>query len=181
MSSTKKLGNGRRVLIVVLKSTEERLQTTCFRGCGVRKAGNFALWRSTGDLFNNTHVLRKFLRHVVEAFAAGLSQSRVTIKYHSDMGWSSTIPAPPYRPDSVEVFYPNRHSVAWRVKPSRTDITALPTDLITIAYEIRETLGRPTIFVHTIYPGRDVGALLGNVSARERVVFFDFDHPGDAI
>jgi len=165
-------------LIVVPKETEERLQGTCFRGCGLRKSGNFAHWRSPGDLFNNAHILRKFLRDVAENFATGSSQGRVTIKYHSNVGWSSTVPAPPRKPDGVEMFYLNHHSVSWRVKPDRVDLLAPQTDLVTIVYQVQDTPGRPLVLVHTLYPGRDVGPLLGNVSARERVVFFNLGHPG---
>jgi hypothetical protein len=32
-----------------------------------------------------------------------------------------------------------------------------------------------------MYPGPDIGELVGDVSARENVVFFDWNHPGEPI
>jgi hypothetical protein len=33
--------------------------------------------------------------------------------------------------------------------------------------------------LYTVYPGRDVGELVGNVSEREKVLFLDWDAPGE--
>ena len=180
MHITRKLEDGRKVVIRVRPDMEIRLKGKCFRGLYERKAGNFLNWRSASEVFRDPHILREFLRDVVDALVAGTQMNRVEILHHSNVGWSSTMPGTPRKPDYVEPFHPTRRSYAWRVKLDRTDILAPRTDLATIVYELKREDGRLVAIVQSIYPGPDVGEIEGNVSYRERVVFFDFSHPGAA-
>ena len=180
MHITRRLEDGRKVVIIVRPDTEIRLKGKCFRGRHERKAGNFLNWRSASEVFRDPHILREFLRDVADALAAGAQLNSVEIRHHSNVGWSSTMPATPRKPDYVERFNPNRRSIAWRVKLDRTDVLAPRTDLVTIVYEVKHEDGRLVAIIHSTYPGEDVGEIEGNVSYRERVVFFGFSHPGAA-
>ena len=94
------------------------------------------------------------------------------------VGWPGTDELTKYKPEDLEEFSPNRHSKALRVKKDRLDLLVPLTNFVTLVYELRPERYQTAIIVHSMYPGKDIGELHGNITEREKVVFFDWDHPG---
>lgn len=166
--------------LIVRTATEERLSTTHFRPADRPLAGNFALLRNARQLLL-AGASESLVEHAHSSLTAGLHRNRVTIKAPELIGWSGTDCWNGYNVGAVEYFEPSPRSVGLRVKRHRYDIEAPATNLITMAYEVKNERGTVVIVIHTIYPGPDVGQLRGDVSAKNNCVFFDWDHPGEPI
>ncbi|MCB9816652.1 hypothetical protein H6786_04625 [Candidatus Nomurabacteria bacterium] len=95
-------------------------------------------------------------------------------------GWSATIPVDPELRAQTEPFMLNAHAIAWRFRYN-SDVLAPLTNEVTLVFSIREQKNKLIILVHTMYPGADVGELDGDVTDRENVHFFDWDHPGEML
>lgn len=166
------------IVIIVRDQTQERLAGTCFRGDPLNRAGIFSLWNDSWETLNDG-LLTQYL--VADARAALEKKSRTNslcVKYFKTVGWSGTDDLEKYKPEDLETFNPNRHSCALRVKIGRKDLLAPVTNFVTLVYEIRQERNQIAIIVHSMYPGKDIGELHGNITEREKVVFFDWDHPG---
>lgn len=171
--------NGVPITIIVRPETEERLKTTCFRGTRLACAGNFSKWNSVYELFDHRGVLNEFIDHLAELYAKQrIGTASVQIVVPDTVGWSSTDDLEKYDDDLVEFFRPNRRSSGLRVKRKYQVILAPKTNKLTIVFELKLEDDKPVAIVHSIYPGEDIGELRGQVSFREGVVFFDFQHPG---
>lgn len=188
-----KLPDGSPALILMRQTTEERLSRTCFRGREVARAGNFSAWDGANHLFGTAHVRKTLLESVQRAvnkddFADGTFS--IEVSFAAPIGWASTTncvrtafgswsPGEAADPRLVETFAPNRRSQALRIKLERTDVKAPLTSIATLVCQLKFELDRGwVIIVHSCYPGRDVGKLDGDITERERVVFFDWSHPG---
>jgi hypothetical protein len=103
------------------------------------------------------------------------------INYGFWVGWSSTEPAVKFDTEATEPFEPNSKSTAQRVKTDREDLPAPRTKELTVVFNFKkEDAGEGIIAVlYSIYPGGDIGELVGDITGREKVVFFDWDHPGE--
>ncbi len=172
------LPNETDIKLVVRDVTEKRLSGTCFCGQDVGFAGNFSRWASVRNLLGDPIVTRELLADLYErCLTKDLGTHSIEIDYHSMVGWSSTAPRGDYRAEDLEPFQPNRRSVALRVK-SDTGFLAPRTSKLTIVFEFKFECRLPVAVIHSIYPGKDVGELSGDVTEREGVVFFDWSHPG---
>lgn len=180
MYLAQQLPDGTSAGIVVRKSAKERLATTCFRGAGVSKAGNFSAWESAEKLFGTYGVTARLLAHLAELWVKrDFDTHSVEIELPSRIGWGSTDHLMNYRPEELEEFKPNSRSTALRVKPSLKHLTAAQTHCLTVVFELKMERGHPVAVIHSVYPGRDIGELEGDVTEREQIVFFDWDHPGE--
>jgi len=171
------------VYIVVRRQTKERLAKTCFRGTDKPLAGNFSIWNDIYDLFANPTVIQDFIHDADEAVREqSWGTNSVSIKLDSPVGWAGTDDVARYRLEDLESFQPNRRSCALRVRQDRLDLKAPQTDLLTIVYELRHEQdfkeSRIILIVHSVYPGHDIGELGGDITFREKCVFFDWSHPG---
>lgn len=187
MFQTFLLPDGAPAVIVVRGDTRQRLSSTCFRMGARPRAGNFRHWRSVTEVFANSELRQQFLTELLNAICVeealrsvftGL-QTRVTVQCSRPVGWASTAPIDSVPQNALEVFEPNRKSTARRVKRNRTDLLAPATQLVTFVVEIKfeRELGWVTV-VHTMYPGADVGPLVGDVTDRSGQIFMDWRHPG---
>lgn len=177
----KNLVEGTPATIVVRKMTKNRLRETCFRGTGMKKAGNFSRWNSAKELFRDKVVLEWFLGHIAElCYKVDVGTYSCCLRsYPGHVGWESTDWLRKYDSEDLEEFVLNRKSTGLRVKFDRVDLRAPKTCSLTIVFELKEEHRRPVAVIHSIYPGEDVGELVGNVTERESRVFFDWDHPGE--
>jgi len=96
------------------------------------------------------------------------------------VGRSSTGKLADYPAEALVPYQPNKRSQALRIRPERRDILAPPTCILTIVYQRKppDDEGRQVVIVHSLYPGPDIGQLRGDITAREGVVFFYWEHPG---
>lgn len=175
------LSDATRIAIIVRKRTIDRLKTTCFRGPSFRMAGNFFLWNSVESLFIDMCVLQPFLFGLDEDWEnKEFGTQGISIDYPENVGWESTSPIEKYSNDDLEQFNLNRKSWGLRVKASRgKELLAPLTNLLTLVYEFRSEGEMPVAIVHSVYPGRDIGELYGDVTSREGRIFFDWSHPGE--
>lgn len=175
--------DGIAVAFIVRSVTEQRLSTTCFRGTDKKLAGNFMAFRSHNDLFDTSDStwLPGFVADIKETLERGDSTASYSFDKGTDVGWSGTASISRYQPDDMEIFEPNRRSQAFRIKTSRCDLLAPLTSLVTMVYEVRIEGSIIGVIIHSIYPGEDIGELRGDVSKREGIVFFDWNHPGEPL
>ncbi len=179
MYIVKTLKNGVRVWIIVRRKTKERLRTKCFRGLAQPLAGNFSHWESAEGLFNDPEMMKQFLAELSEVWSdQDFSTHSVSLVHTTPVGWESSAPLESYAPEDLERFKPNRKSSGLRVKPTRIDLLAPQTNELTIVYEFKPEDGQAVAIIHSIYPGRDIGNLDGDVTNREKRIFFDWNHPG---
>ncbi len=175
----KNLKSGVIAAIVVRSTTKNRLDTKCFRGTSEVLAGNFCLWNSAEELFSDREVMGHFLAELDEMWLAqNFGTHSVGVVYPTHVGWESTSPLKNYDEKDLEQFDLNRQSWGLRVKPASIDLLAPQTNELTIVYEFKSEDDRPVAVVHSIYPGKDIGELYGDVTDREQRVFFDWFHPG---
>jgi hypothetical protein len=156
------------------------LLTTCFRNTSSPLAGNFLSWKSLQDLFHDHEVMRHFLAEMEEmCLLRDFTTHSFSFMHPEIVGWESTAALSSYNEDSLERFTRSRSN--WlRIKPCRTDLLAPKTHEVTIVYELKPEADQMVAVVHSIYPGQDIGELRGNVTDREKRVFFDWNHPGVA-
>ena len=173
------LDDGVPVSIIVPDQTEERLQSTCYRGNSFSRAGNFLHWWSSEGLLRDPELMLYFLEELNQLWSEQAFGTRSVCIVHSDyVGWESTSPLALYEDEDLEVFQLNRRAHALRVKLDCTHLLAPLTKEVTIVFEFKEGKDRTVAIVHSAYPGFDVGDLSGDVTEREHRVFFDWNHPG---
>jgi hypothetical protein len=175
----KKDSKGRLISIIVRAHTTDRLEGTCFRGTGNRLAGNFSLWNSPHEMFSHESVIRPFIKSVADVFDKGeFGCSSVEIPFPLNVGWSSTDRIEKYKEEELEEFKPNNKSFALRVKSSAGRISPR-TRYVTFIFEAKMEESSQMVIVHSIYPGKDIGDLIGDITNREKCVFFDWSNQGE--
>ncbi len=170
--------SGKRVDVVVPQFHVKRLDKTCFRGREVQLAGNFSLFRDALEFFEDSFIKREFLDEIERAFKKhDLRTIGVSIWHPDTLGWASTARLEDFAAEELEEFHPNRRSTALRV--CTRNVYAPRTRWCTIISHLKVKPGqRPCVMVCSIYPGEDIGELEGDITKREGVVFFGWDHPG---
>lgn len=175
------------VHVIVRKTTEDRLNGTCFRGQPIERAGNFMMWSSMNELLCDPLVRPQFIAEVSEILLSEVDvhedgsseQISFTIDVERPIGWSSTESADHFTNLSeLEIFQPNRHSLALRVRREENGRKAPLTSLVTFVCECKYENDIATAIIHSVYPGDDIGRLDGDLLVREHIVFYDWDHPG---
>lgn len=169
--------------LIVPRKTEKRLRGTCYRN--QQTAGCFINWRSSYDLFNDplaSDLVEEQISEIVDEMDnAGLMDDNqsFTIEMPCDIGWSSTISQTELdEAVALERKPLNRRANAMFVIDPR--IPAPLTKLVTFVAQIKFQ-GDWVAIIHSIYPGPDIGELKGNITRREKVVFFDWDTPGEPL
>ncbi len=175
---------GYPVIIILREYTRRRMLGTCFRGVDKMLAGNFCLWHNHHAMLYYNHFLNSgIVADAREAYKDGARTSGFSVDYRETVGWSSTDDLSKYRNGTLEEFKLGSRSNAHglRIKKSCNHIKAPKTNLITFVYELKREPSQFTIIINSIYPGPDIGELEGDVSTREEVVFFDWNHPGEPL
>lgn len=168
-----------RYTVIMRRNTIERLRDTCFRGPSIARAGNFSAWPDVHVFIHDNRILDKIISEMRELALEDLSETHsFEIEFETPVGWSSTGKMDDYPREDLEEFTPNRRSNALRVKRDIGHL-ARRTNLVTIIFELKDEGHSMTAVVHSLYPGRDIGELFGDVSSREQIVFFDWAHPGE--
>ncbi len=186
---------GERMFLIFPRPTRERLATTCFRGRNVCRAGNFFAWERFEALFHDLRddiidsareTIREDGNFLVMNPGAKLCDS-FEIEYETPVGWESTDALERYREDELVPFRPNDRSYGQRVRDELADRRPAPlTPFVTFIADFRREPHKKSpdpvwfIFIRSIYPGRDIGELKDDITVREKVVFFDWEHPGVA-
>lgn len=180
------LGNGIVALVVLTDKTRDRLLPLHFKSCisGMRTAGMFFNQVTPSGVLENPKVKDELAAHVREIWRGENPQDTFSIEVHFEdtiAGWSSTADIRNFKEKDLEWFCPNNHSRALRVKLSSRHIFAPVTKTMTLVFELKSERNAPTIMVRSMYPGRDVGKLDGDITEREGLVFFDWDHQGEPL
>lgn len=180
MKIQKELYNGKVVSIVSRFKTKQYLETTCFRS-NCKCAGNFIFWCSIEDIFKNTSILKLFLEEIQEIWDEGeLGEFSIELENDTFIGWESTSPIENYGSEDLEEFKIKKNISAVRIKTERIHLKAPKTKLVTFVLEIKKEFDNPTVIIHSIYPGVDIGPLNDkNITEREGRLFFDWNHPGE--
>lgn len=170
-------------LFVLRSETCQRLSPKCFRGPQQKVAGNFHRWGNPHEFFEDQLVFAGLAKDVEEIKKFNdFGTHSVTISYGQSVGWSSTLLLAECPEGVLESFTPNRKSQALRVKPACTHILAPQTAYLTVVFECKQegkgSTARIVSVLHSVYPGPDIGELSGDITAREKIAFFDWEHPG---
>lgn len=173
---------GKPAKLFVTDHQAERMLPLHFRGHTVNKAGNFCqkLWCGPSEVI---HDLKHELEEEIEgAINEGDFETRsVTITCDEYVGWSSTSTFNKHLMKWYERFEPNHRSTALRFRPE-APYCASPTKDITLVYQVFESGVDQGHGYHvsfkTMYPGTDIGELVGDITKNEGVVFYDWEHTG---
>ncbi len=172
---------GRMVNIIAPRETLDRLNGTCFRGKTSRWAGNFSRWNSLGVMLRDPQILDGLLENIEDSLPDKKGTFSFTITYPLPVGWESTAPRKDFPEEFLERFRPGKGKVertALRVKPELKGIRAPKTHDITFIFNLMEEESRLLVFLRSVYPGHDIGELVGDITEREGRVFYDFKQPG---
>lgn len=170
----------RTTLVVVSEETETRLEGKVFRRQPkIRYANNFSHWRSLRDLFRDPIILDHLFTDIEEALQMGTLNVGLEIDYEKMVGWAGTDLRGKYPQHVLNSFRPTKKSSGLRVDIRRTDIPAPTTNLLTIAYRLHQwNRNRTTATIQDVYPGPDLGEYWGDMTKREKRIFFHDMHPG---
>jgi len=164
-----------------------RLMPLHFRS-GVCLAGNFSLWKSPYACLNDPRVLgalRLAIRHeIFTMIRTGSIKNHLSVEILLDevVGWASFIPARHIQPRDLVIHQINRFTTVQKV--ANYAIPAPRTRVMTIRLDVKfggkaGYDGRWIAHLSTMYPGKDVGRLRGNMTKRGGIVIFGWEHPGD--
>lgn len=169
-----------RFKVIMRDYTFDRLRNTCFRGPAIVRAGNFSAWYGAKEFLRDERVQSAIISEMRELSKPGISETHsVEIEFDQSIGWSSTDDLSKFPMEHLLPFALNRKAYGLKVKPEHAQYLAPKTNVVTIIFELKDEGDSYTAVVHSTYPGKDVGELSDNVSARENVVFFDWSHPGE--
>jgi hypothetical protein len=174
------LPNGPQVRMIITRDTEEIMSERHTRGRSLRVAGNFDRWSNIAEILDDTTVWNSFAKHVgdiVREKDSGIQS--ITINYGAPVGWANVAPTSLYSTRNIEEFQPNKRAYGLRVKLDRVNLPAPRTSDLVIVTHFRRDGKNFNAVVYAIFPGKDIGIIKGHVSKREKVVFFDWNHPGE--
>lgn len=173
-------GNGVRIAILMPTTTKDRLKSTCFRGKEKQVAGNFCAWGSFAEMLTDNAFVQPcldVLDDLYEGQRFGRSYS-FSIDYPLPVGWSSTIRlTPDLAARGLVRRYLNTRSTAFF--PTDPTIRASLTHTVTVKCELKlESPMCGVAVVHSIYPGLDMGSLIGDMTEQTGFVWLDWATPG---
>jgi hypothetical protein len=172
------------VALIARSGTKDRLAGKCFRRTQEPLAGNFFTARSIPELLSldGSRALKELADTIVQTYYGedgGPGTFSSTVAFDGPVGWASTAPLEQIDAGDLEDFDLNRGSWGKRARLG-AGLIAPKTNLVTFVYEVRREDQQVAVIIHSVYPGPDIGELKGDVSAREKVAFFDWNHPGEA-
>jgi len=168
------------LLMICPIQTKQRLTGTCFRGKHQALAGNFRQWQTVEQVFGDVWLKAELTKEVLDLIKQeDFGVHSLTISHGMNVGWESTDLIDQFSADELEPFYPNGNSEALRVTlPSRLDRKAPLTNEVTFVFALGTLRNQPRFELKSLYPGTDIGELYGNVTEREKRVFYSWEHPG---
>ncbi len=176
-----------RVHLRVEEDVLEKLNRTCFRGRDVLRAGNFFKWQNFEQFFIDME--EDIEDSLVDTFIALLSENpkmvtgrdSVEIDDLGLVGWSVTDDISHYNERTELAPFFLNHAKPKRghalLVANRKRLAPL-TSTVTLVFKIRRERLRWMVRVISIYAGPSVGDHYGEVTEREKRVFFNFSHPG---
>lgn len=167
--------------VVYRQKVADRLSKTCFRDNGGCWAGNFFAFPSFTEVLSDPVIKREFIEQLMEAFEEGeIGTQSFIVDAGRLVGWSSTASYKQFPEEMLESFVLNGRATALRVKPEVADQFKAPkTEILTVVCELKLEERNRVAVIHSLYPGEDIGELVGDVTGREGVVFFTWEHPGE--
>lgn len=162
--------------IVVPKNQLQRMRETNFRKPRKAKAGNFLPgigWPDLVEMFRE-----KLEAEIEKELAASTATFSITLTAPEFIGWTGAIKIDGDIPEDTEFFKPNKHSNAMRFRLDSNRAAPLTRE---VTFIIRFPRQPGVALIESLYPGEDVGHLRGDITKRENVVFFGFEHIGEAL
>lgn len=154
------------------------LSQTCFRKPGYL-AGNFLHWRTPEQFLWRAE---RFLSKVAfdELAEGGKGQFSFELQFEEPVGWSSTIESSelPQEGLKVERRPLNTKATGLFLLPENRVLAKL-TSKVTCVGALRKSRRSVYFVLYTVYPGRDIGDLYGDMSEREKVFFLDWYSRGE--
>ena len=183
MYVSKTLPNGKPLRIVVCDPVEDRLKGTCFRGVNVPLAGTFRFWNTASWMLSDVDIMNGLLCNITANIGeCPIGVRRCTFEDAEYIGWASTDSLKKYRAEQLEersLSKDNRpNPKAWAMFVKDQSVLAPLTRMITFGYNLQIEGNDHVAYILTVYPGEDVGNLMGNMTLIKGVVFFSWDHPG---
>jgi len=175
------LDNGGRVEIILPLRQAQRLVGTCFRGPRCRQAGNFFKWRDFSAFIHDPTtqgLLKPELERLVrEAYIQ--SKHRIELGFDEYVGWDSVAHVDDLKSEDIalgKVQRLNRRATALFLPDGL--ILAPQTKFVTMVLS-QEHIGHWRFIIWTMYPGLDVGDLLGDMTELYGFVWLPWSNPGD--
>lgn len=177
------LPNKKLVTLFCHNGVEDRLFTRHFQVVQRPMAAHFRRWRSVREMIKtDDQIYRELMHDIAESHQeSGDGVYSTTFTHHDPVGWETSAPLAAFRLDELEPFRVNDRATALRVKRSVRDRPAPLTNLVTIAYEVMPDRDAPEqlfVFIQDVHPGVDLGAREGDMTAREKRVFYSQGHWG---
>ena len=179
-------------LLILNAYTVTQLQTKCFRGSDLRKAGKFIEWRSIEAILRDPLMLGELITEILEQIDRMLKENvhfetgyTLTIEHDKPIGWSSTtLPGTFIPTDAVlERFKVDHWTRAMRFTPAKTHMHAPLTKNVTfeLDFHLKPRMGW-LVSIRSIYPGDmlEKGGYNRPITIDPKeLVFFDWNHPGE--
>jgi len=170
-----------QIVVIIRFKDEATIINHHLRGPSTHRAGNFSRWLTCLEVLQDPTIFEAFIDDVRETISLGLSSNGVCIPCGSTVGWSRADRIERYCECDLEDFSPTPESRGLRVaKAACEKLTAPKTDKVTIVYHVSNEPCQFVVFVSELYPGQDVGNLVGEVSVSRDQVFFDWHHQGES-
>lgn len=177
---------GGRIQVTLPDKHAEWLRRNHFRGKNLAMAGN-TRWNSFGEMMRDNDVFERFTancREVALNATENVNESFEIVHPKLMVGWESTAERERFTEEQLEPRFQLPH---WRGKwvrraaDRRAPLTNILTFVCTFTHFIRgRELTQWDVVIRSLYPGRDVGDLDGDVTAREGCVFYDWTFPGES-
>src|ERR1700730_11610018 len=172
------LGDGTVVKIVFPPNEYKIMMERHFRYSEKRVSGNFFRWTNPKALIENRVIAERLLEEVLEAEDGDVNSFEINLP--APVGWEQTEDLNKFALEMLELFQPNKRSSALKIK-DRSVLASL-TNIITITFAFNKTSPYDILVeVYSVHPGIDYGPLKNNITSREGRVFFDLNHPGEAL
>jgi hypothetical protein len=169
------------IVVLMRDPTEVKLALKCFRGRECNCAGNFTLWRNVTEMFCDDEFVELIMCDILRSIDNSVNRRQVTLELSRNIGWSSTDDATKYKEDDLSIYHPNLKCTALRVKLDAHHLKAPLTPFVTVNYQIKYESEKEqfVVVIHSTYPGKLIGDLVGNVTEKRGIIFFNLRHPGE--
>lgn len=167
------------VRVFLSDSVAEKLRSSCFRGGGLKLAGNFARWDSPRGLFDEGLVERRLAEQLSLLAKAGrYGDQVVTITCNEYIGWDFIVPAAKV-PDRYLEIRGTSHGHFVRVNIDCRSVRAPRTRLVSFGINFTRDGSLSKGIIHDVTPGGCVGRFSRVLDVNGGLAVLEWDHLGE--